>query len=32
MINDDPPVIIYDEDKSAHFTALQRYDEQESLE
>jgi Fic family protein len=32
MVNDYPPMIIYDEDKSAYYTALQKYDEQESLD
>ena len=32
MINDYPPMIIYDEDKGAYYDALQRYDEQEELD
>ena len=32
MINDYPPMIIYEEDKKAYFDALQQYDEQESLD
>lgn len=31
MINDYPPMIIYEEDKKAYYDALQQYDEQESL-
>ena len=32
MINDYPPMIIYDEDKSVYYAALQKYDEQETLD
>ena len=32
MINDYPPMIIYEEDKKAYYEALQQYDEQESLD
>ena len=32
MINDYPPMIIYEEDKKAYYDALQQYDEQESLD
>ena len=32
MLNDHPPLIIYDEDKQDYFDALQRYDEDEVLE
>ena len=32
MINDYPPTIIYDEDKSVYYEALQKYDEQEALD
>lgn len=32
MVNDYPPMIIYDEDKSDYYAALQKYDEQESLD
>lgn len=32
MINDYPPMIIYDEDKAAYYSALQKYDEYEDLE
>ena len=32
MLNDHPPLIIYDEDKQDYFDALQRYDEDEMLE
>ncbi|BAK97662.1 hypothetical protein OBV_04640 [Oscillibacter valericigenes Sjm18-20] len=31
MINDYPPMIIYDEDKSVYYATLQKYDEQETL-
>lgn len=32
MINDYPPLIIYDEDKRIYYEALQKYDEQEALD
>lgn len=32
MINDYPPMIIYEEDRRAYYDALQAYDEQEELE
>lgn len=32
MINDCPPMIIYDEDKSTYYAALQQYDEQETID
>ena len=32
MINDMPPVIIYEEDKRSYYEALQQYDETESLD
>lgn len=32
MINDHPPMIIYEEDKRTYYTALQKYDEQERLD
>lgn len=32
MINNYPPMIIYDEDKGAYYNALQKYDEQETLD
>lgn len=32
MINDYPPMIIYEEDRRAYYDALQAYDEQEDLE
>jgi len=31
MINDYPPMFIYEEDKKEYYSALQQYDEQESL-
>ena len=31
MINDYPPMIIYEEDRRAYYDALQAYDEQENL-
>jgi len=31
MINDCPPMIIYEEDKTVYYAALQQYDEQETL-
>ena len=32
MINDYPPMIIYEEDRRAYYDALQAYDEQEDLD
>lgn len=32
MINDYPPLIIYDDDRSVYYKALQDYDEREELE
>lgn len=32
MLNDHPPLIVYEEDKQAYYDALQRYDEEEILE
>ena len=32
MINDYPPMIIYEEDKKEYYSVLQQYDEQETLE
>ena len=31
MINDYPPIIVYEEDRRAYYDALQDYDEQEDL-
>ena len=31
MINDHPPLIVYDEDKRAYYDALRQYDEAEAL-
>ena len=32
MLNDHPPLIVYDEDKQDYYKALQQYDEEEILE
>ena len=32
MLNDHPPLIVYDEDKQDYYKALQQYDEEEVLE
>ena len=32
MLNDHPPLIVYDEDKQDYYKALQQYDEDEVLE
>jgi ferritin len=32
MINDYPPMIIYDEDKGVYYLALQQFDETEDLD
>ena len=32
LINDYPPIIIYEEDRRAYYDALQAYDEQEDLD
>ena len=31
MINDLPPLIIYDEDKEAYYKALEKYDKEEDI-